>query len=202
MNESAKSRFLQIVSLLVGLSLAGCTPAGGSPERAPLDGAKLGGPFTLVDQNGRKRTEKDFAGRYRIVYFGFSHCPDICPTDLAAITAGLRRIEKDDRARAEKVVPIFVTLDPERDNPEELRSYAEAFHPRLVALTGTPAQIAAVARNHGISYMKRAPAAGGVYAIDHTRYTTLFGPDGKPIAFLPADKGGEAVADELDRWVR
>jgi protein SCO1/2 len=202
MNESAKSRFLQILSLVTGLMLAACSPAGGSTGKAPLEGAKLGGSFTLTDQFGRVRSDRDFAGRYRIVYFGFSHCPDICPTDLAAIGAGLEQFEKADEARAQKVVPIFITVDPERDTPAALKEYAAAFHPRLVALTGTAGQIQTAARAYGIAYAKGPPAPGGGYGVDHSRYTILFGPEGKPITFLPSDKGPQGVAEGLDRWVR
>ncbi|HEX2764569.1 MAG TPA: SCO family protein [Allosphingosinicella sp.] len=198
MNESLKPRLPAILCLLLGLLLAGCSaPA----EPPPLKGATIGGPFTLTDQNGRPATERNFAGRWRIFYFGFSHCPDACPTDLAAVAAGLRRFEKEEAGRAAKVVPVFVSVDPERDTPPVLKEYVAAFHPRMVGLTGTPQQVADTAKRYGIYYVK-AEGARRDYNMDHSRYAILFGPDGAPIAQLPTDQGAEAVARELDRWVK
>jgi protein SCO1/2 len=195
MNETFKS----CLCLFAALMLAGCSAGS---EEAPLKGAAIGGPFTLTDQNGRAATEKDFAGRYRIMYFGFTHCPDVCPTDLAVIGQALRRFEKQDPARAAKVVPIFVSVDPERDSPAVLKEYVSAFHPRLTGLTGTPAQIADVARRYGAYYGKEDAGQGGGYNVNHSRMAELIGPKGEPIALLPYDKGAEALAAELDRWVR
>lgn len=199
MNETRQRRFLPILSVLLGLALAGCSPGGGDP---PLKGATIGGPFTLTDQDGRTATERDFAGRYRLIYFGFSHCPDVCPTDLAVIGQALRRFEKSDPARAARVAPIFVSVDPERDTPAVLKDYVAAFHPRLAGLTGTPAQIADVARRYGIAYGREPTGGGGGYNVNHSRLALLFGPQGEPIALLPYEKGAEAMAAELDRWVR
>src|SRR3954467_7369032 len=137
MNERPKIRAL----MLLVLALAACSSRGTEP---PLAGAAIGGPFTLTDQNGRRVSDRDFEGRYRIMYFGFTHCPDVCPTDLAIIGQALRRFEKRDPARAARVTPIFVSVDPERDTPAVLKEYVGAFHPRLVGLTGTQEQIAAV----------------------------------------------------------
>jgi protein SCO1/2 len=200
MNETAKPRYLLALSLLIGLLLAGCS----SPAEAPpLKGATIGGAYSLTDQDGRPATERDLAGRWRIFYFGFSHCPDACPTDLATVAAGLKRFEKEEAARAAKVTPVFVTVDPERDTPPVMKEYVAAFHPRLVGLTGTPQQIAETAKRYGIYYVKMPGPGGGEggYNMDHSRHAILFGPAGEPIAFLPTDKGAEAVAAELERWV-
>src|SRR6185369_14158786 len=104
-------------------------------EEAPLKGARIGGPFALVDQNGRTVRDSDFAGRYRLVYFGYSYCPDVCPTDLQSIGQAMRQFEKSDPGRAAEVQPIFITVDPERDTPPVLKAYVAAFHPRLIGLT-------------------------------------------------------------------
>jgi protein SCO1/2 len=199
MNESAKPRPLTILCLLLGLALAACSPAGGEP---PLKGAAIGGPFALTDQNGRPATDRDFAGRYRIMYFGFTHCPDVCPTDLAILGQALRRFEKSDPARAARVVPIFVSVDPERDTPAVLKGYVASFHPRLIGLTGTPQQLADTIKRYGAYAEKEPAAAGGGYNVNHSRLAELIGPEGEPIALLPYDKGAEAVAAELDRWVK
>jgi protein SCO1/2 len=200
MNET-KPRLLLRLSLLLGLLAAACSGPAAEP---PLHGASLGGPFTLTDHRGSQVTDKDFAGKWRIVYFGFTHCPDVCPTDLLAVGQALRRFEKSDPARAARVQPLFITVDPERDTPAVLKEYVAAFHPRIIGLTGTREQIAQAAKGHGIVYGKQDAQPGGAYVMNHSRFVMLFDPEGKPIALLPYDKGpaaAEAIAAELDRWV-
>lgn len=199
MNETRKTRFPTILLLPLGLALAACS---GPAEEPPLKGAAIGGPFALTNQDGRPVTDRDFAGKYRIMYFGFTHCPDVCPTDLAVIGQALRRFEKSDPDRASRVVPIFVSVDPERDTPPVIKDYVAAFHPRLVGLTGTPQQIAETVKRYGAYGSKEAPGAGGGYNVNHSRLAELIGPDGQPIALLPYEKGAEAVAAELERWVK
>ena len=198
MNETRPPRLRPILLLSLGLALAACTGS----EEPPLKGAAIGGPFTLTNQDGRKVTERDFAGKYRIMYFGFTHCPDVYPTDLAVIGQALRRFEESDPARAARVAPIFVSVDPERDSPAVLKDYVAAFHPRLVGLTGTPEQVAETVKRYGAYGAKEAPGSGGGYNVNHSRVAELIGPDGEPIALLPYEKGAEAVAAELERWVR
>ena len=129
----------------------------------PLKGATMGGPFTLTDQNGRRVSDRDFAGKYRLVYFGYTFCPDVCPVDLQVIGAGLRRFEASDPARAARVQPIFITVDPARDTPAVLRQYVAAFHPRLIGLTGSAEEIAA--RRARLSHQLRARRRGRRAAI-------------------------------------
>src|ERR1044072_4220330 len=144
----------RILALLAGVAmLAGCdaNPGGGTgsgtgAERPPLEGARIGGDFTLTDQNGKAVRWADFAGKYRIVYFGYTYCPDVCPVDLQRIIAGLRQFEKTAPERAALVQPIFITVDPERDTPPVLKQWVAAFHPRLIGLTGSPDQLAKVTR--------------------------------------------------------
>ena len=198
MNQTAKRPFSLILPMLLGLALAAC--GAGKAEEPPLAGAKIGGPFTLVNQNGRTVTDKDFQGKYRIVYFGFANCPDVCPTDLARIGQAMRLFEKSDPALAARVQPIFISVDPERDTPARLKEYAAAFHPRLVALTGTPQQVADAAKAYAVYYSK-APADNGEYQMDHLRVVFLMDPDGKPIAMLPHESDAKAMAAELERWV-
>ena len=200
MNETAYRRASAVTWLLAILMLAGC---GRDPVAAPLEGATMGGPFVLTGQNGQRVSDRDFAGKYRVVYFGYTFCPDVCPVDLQTIGAGLRRFESEDRARAARVQPIFISVDPERDTPEVLRSYIANFHPRLVGLTGTEEEIAGVARAYGVYYQHGDPAPGSAdYLVDHSRIAVLYGPQGEPIAIIPHDQGPEGVAAELDRWVR
>ncbi|HEX8256744.1 MAG TPA: SCO family protein, partial [Allosphingosinicella sp.] len=186
--------------LLAALLLASCSSGGG--DSPPLQGATIGGPFTLTDQNGRQASDTDFAGKYRLVYFGFTYCPDVCPVDLQSIGQGLRRLEKSDPGLAAKVQPIFITVDPERDTPPVMKQYVAAFHPRLIGLTGSPQEIAAVAKQFGVYHMKGEVESAGGYSVDHQRTALLFGPEGEPIAIVPHDQGPAAVAAELERWVK
>lgn len=195
MNEC--TRLPALLALLAALLLGGCRS-----EAPPLAGATMGGAFSLVSHEGRRVSERDFAGRYKLVYFGFTHCPDVCPVDLQTIGAGLRQFERDDAGRAARVVPIFITVDPRRDTPEVMAQYVAAFHPRLVGLTGSEAEIDAVTRAYGGYRRLGEPTADGSYAVDHSRVAVLYGPDGKPIAIVPHDRGPAGVAAELDRWVR
>lgn len=198
MNEC--TRFSTHLALLAALLLGGCA-AQPSPD-PPLKGATMGGAFTLTGEDGRPVSDSAFAGRYRIVYFGFTFCPDICPTDMAALGAGLRRFEAQDAERGGRVQPLFITVDPVRDTPQVLRRFTDAFHPRFLGLTGSEAQIAEVARRYAIYFERGEPNEAGGYNVDHLRQAVLYGPDGAPMAILPADQGPEAVAAELDRWVR
>jgi protein SCO1/2 len=198
MNESA-SRLFTFVALLIALFLGACSSPSAPP---PLEGASMGGPFTLTDQNGRRVGDRDFAGRYRLIYFGYTFCPDVCPVDMQVIGAGLRRFEAQDAARAARVQPIFISVDPARDTPAVLRQFVAAFHPRMIGLTGSEAEIAQVAREYRIFYQRGEPGAGGGYMVNHSRMAVLYGPEGRPIAIIPFDKGPDGVATELGRWVR
>ncbi len=182
------------------LALAGCQPAAPAAE-PPLAGAAIGGDFALTNSKGETVRWGDFAGQYRVVYFGYAFCPDICPTDMQRVAQGLKLLKANDPDKAAKIVPIFITVDPERDTPKVVGEFAAAFSPDIIGLTGTPEQIAATAKTFKVGYMKGEAVAGGGYLVDHTRIVYLFGPDGEPLATLPADLGGEAVAAELDKWV-
>jgi protein SCO1/2 len=190
-----------LAGLLLPLALLAC-----SQEPPPLEGAKIGGPFTLVDKTGAIVRWSDFAGRYRIVYFGFTFCPDACPMDVQAMMAGFRTFEQARPARAKKVQPIFISIDPARDTPQAVGEFAAAFHPRLLGLTGTGEQVAAAASAFAAYYAKGEESAGG-YLMDHSRAAYLMGPEGEPIALLPVGKGPPkeaalAVAAELEKWVK
>ena len=180
--------------------LAACQP---TPRSAvpPLAGARIGGPFALTDQDGRAVTDRSFAGRYLIVYFGYTFCPDVCPTDMAAIGTGLKQVAAADPAKAAKVTPVFVTVDPGRDTPAVLRQFVRQFHPRAVGLTGSPAAIDAAAREYGVAHSLGPRSADGSYLVDHSRAAYLMGPDGKPIALAGADGGPAEVARTIERWV-
>ncbi|MEI5688027.1 SCO family protein [Sphingomonas kyungheensis] len=185
---------------LAAVALVACQPA--PPETPPLAGAKIGGPFTLTDQDGRTVSDRAFAGRYRIMYFGYTFCPDVCPTDAATIGAALSDLDRSDPDLAKRIVPIFVTVDPARDTPKVLKAFTAAFHPRMIGLTGTPAQIAAVSKAFGVYAGKGATQPGGGYLVNHSRTTYLMDPDDKPLALLPTEQGPRAVAAEIKRWAK
>ncbi len=195
--------------LVLGLAVAIAAGLGWMRFSSPplpagnLAGASLGGPFALVDQNGRTVRDTDFAGRYRLIYFGYGFCPDICPTDLAQLGRGLASFEAQDAARAARVAPIFITIDPARDTPAMLKPFVAAFHPRLVGLTGTSAQIAAVTKAYGV-YAKRVDTGDAEnYLMDHSAMVYLYGPEGQPIAYLD-HKGltAELITRMLATYVR
>ncbi len=187
-------------ALALAATLAACG-AGAPQQEPPLAGSTIGGDFTLTGSKGQTVRWGDFAGKYRIVYFGFTYCPDICPTDMQRVAQGLKILKAKDAELAAKVVPIFISIDPERDTPKVVGEFAAAFSPDLVGLTGTPEQIAATAKTFKVAYAKEPPAKNGSYLMQHSTIVYLFGPDGEPIATLPTDLGAEAVAAELERWV-
>jgi protein SCO1/2 len=189
-------------TLLLAALVAGChrTP---DLATAPLAGAAIGGPFALVDQDGRPVTNRSYAGRYRAIYFGYSYCPDVCPTTLQVLMEGYRRFASAHPSEAARLVPIFVSVDPARDTPAVLKRYVAAFGPQLTGLTGSRDAIARTAKAFGV-YYKAQPAQGGAsgYLVDHMSQAMLFGPDDKPIALLPTDQGADAVAATYAEWVR
>ena len=206
MNRSAMSlRYTSLyLSALAAFSLSLTVAGCGSPapaERAPLAGAAIGGPFTLMDKTGRVVRWSDFVGRYRIVYFGYSFCPDACPTDVATMMRGFDRFDKAEPKLAVQVQPIFITIDPARDNQQIVGEFAAAFSPKLLGLTGTPAEIDAAAKAFAV-YYARGKETGGGYLMDHSRVAYLMGRQGEPIAMLPVDQGPAAVAAELTKWVK
>ena len=187
--------------LIPALALSACT-ASAPPAKPPLEGARIGGAFTLTDQNGKTVTEQAFAGKYRIMYFGYTFCPDVCPTDVQAIGAAVKKLEASDPALAAKIVPVFVTVDPARDTPAVLKQFVSAFHPRMVGLTGTDAQIAKIKTEYAVYSSKGDASLGGGYLVNHSRQAYLMDPDGKPLALLPQEQGPDAVVTEIKRWVR
>ncbi|HVF94506.1 MAG TPA: SCO family protein [Sphingomonas sp.] len=183
--------------------LAACQPAPTQQQSAPpLAGARIGGAFALVDQNNRPTTDRTFAGKYRIMYFGYTFCPDVCPTDVQVIGAAVKLIEQRDPALGARIVPVFVSVDPARDTPPVLKQFVSAFHPRMVGLTGSADAIAKATRAYAIYSAKGDATPDGGYLVDHSRQSYLMDPDGKPLALLPQEKGSEAVAAEIQRWAK
>ena len=201
MNESVSLRPGVLFALLLALFLGACGQAGPA-EEPPLRGARLGGAYAMTDQNGRRVTQQSWPGKYQLVYFGYTYCPDVCPVDARVLGAGLRLFEERDPAAGAKVQPIFVSVDPARDTPPVLRQFVANFHPRFVGLTGTPDELARMARAYGGYVQRREGATPRAYLMDHSRNAVLYDPDGAPLAMIPYDRGPDAAAAELARWVR
>jgi protein SCO1 len=153
--------------------------------RGPI-GSPLGG---LTDHTGARRPEADFLGRLTLLYFGYTHCADVCPTDLQAIAAAADLLGGDEPVRM-----LFVTLDPERDTAERLAEYVALFHPRLVGLTGSPAEIRRVARDHKVYSRRVEPPDASDYLLDHSAFIYLRGADGRHLGFFPPGTPAERIA--------
>ena len=160
-----------------------------------LGEAKVGGHFRLIDQYGKTRTDADFRGKFMLVYFGYTYCPDICPTTLGVMADAL-----DKMPNADRVVPIFITIDPARDKAEVIGRYLKAFGPRFVGLTGDAKAVAAAAEVYRVYYAKR-PLKGGGYAMDHSSYIYLMGPDGKFITVFDETVGPDGLRKALAKRV-
>lgn len=159
--------------------------------------AQVGGPFTLVNQDGETVTEETYHGKYMLIYFGFTFCPDVCPTELGIMTAALDRLGE----KAEKVQPIFITIDPERDTPEVMARYVKLFSPRLVGLTGTPEQIDEVAKAYHVFYRKAEDENSTEYTMDHSSIVFLMGPDGEYLKLFPPQTPPDKMAEAIESYI-
>ena len=168
-------------------------PRGGEVAVSP---SAVGGPFTLTDQDGRTVTEADFKGKPFLVFFGFTHCPDICPAALFDMSETFRRLGPD----AEKVSALFISVDPERDTPEKLKDYLQSFHPRISALTGTPEQIEAVTKAYK-AYAKKVPLDGGEYTVDHSAIVYFMDREGRFVAPFNLKRPADESAKDLRRYL-
>jgi protein SCO1/2 len=186
--------------IAASLALSGCGPAAHQAD-PPLAGTQLGGDFTLVDKAGKTVRSADFAGKWRIVYFGYTFCPDVCPLDVQHLMQGYHGFAHAHPDLAPQVVPLFISIDPGRDTPQAVGQFAGAFGKELIGLTGTPAQVAVAAKAYAVYYAKRDGTTPGSYLMDHSRAAYLMDPAGKPIALLSVDQDGKTVAAELEQWV-
>lgn len=156
--------------------------------------AQVGGPFSLVDHTGKAVTDQDFRGRHMIVFFGFTHCPDVCPSGLQVIANALDQLGP----RAEQVTPVLITVDPERDTPAQLAEYVKSFHPRLVGLTGTPEQVQAAAKAYRVYYKKVPdPKSAAEYTVDHSSIIYLMDPKGEFVTHFTHGTPAEAIATRI-----
>ena len=164
--------------------------------RAPA-AAAVGGPFVLTDQNGHPFGDRDLRGRWVLLYFGYTYCPDVCPTTLALMGAALEKLGPG----AARIVPVFVSIDPARDTPPVMKAYVGQFGPRFVGLTGSAQDIAKVAHNYRVYYQKQ-PLKGGSYAMDHSSAIYLLDPEGRFVKAYDDQAGAAALAADLRKEIQ
>ena len=159
----------------------------------PPNSGKIGGSFALTDQDGKKVSSSDFAGQYLLVYFGYTNCPDMCPTGLQSISRALDALKKD----ADKVQPLFITVDPERDTPKRLKEYDSAFHPKIIGLTGNAFDIAAVAKEYQVYYRKGEGAQD--YEVEHSSLIYLMNPAGELVTTFDEEVDPQNIVAALKK---
>jgi cytochrome oxidase Cu insertion factor (SCO1/SenC/PrrC family) len=186
-----------VAALLIGAPDTLASAEVATPSAAELMDAlmwnhgPIGAPFRLIDQHGRRRTDAQFRGKLLVLYFGYTYCPDVCPTDLLAISSAIDLLG----SAGNDVQPIFITIDPKRDTVEHLRRYLTPFHPRLVGLTGSEQDIRALALAYKVYYAKIAAEHGEPYAIDHTGFIYLVDRSGKYLGFFPPGTRPERLVE-------
>lgn len=192
-----------LLGCVIGLALVGGYVAYGllgNPETGPLrhvasintGAANIGGPFVLTDQDGREVTQDTYDGKLRLIYFGFTFCPDVCPTELSLISQTMDALGP----AAAEVQPILITVDPERDTPSALKGYVSLFHPELVGLTGTPEQMRVVQKAYKV-YAQKVPLDEGGYTMDHSSFTYLMDRDGRFITVFPYQTPVEEMVRQI-----
>ena len=192
------------VVLLLGTFLAGlllCLGAilfvtGRGTGPSTFASAAVGGPFQLTDQNGQPFSDKDLRGKTFLVFFGFTHCPDVCPTTLFEMSEILRKLGSD----ADRTAVLFITVDPERDTPESIKDYLASFDPHIRGLTGDAAALAAVAKAYRV-YYKKVPLEGGDYTMDHTAIVYLMGKDGQFLSPFNMKRTADVAAADLRKYL-
>ena len=189
-----------LIGAMGGAAALLLTGGASDPNVTTTGKALIGGPFTLVDQHGKTVTDRDFRGRHMLVFFGFTHCPDICPAELQVISASLDELGP----KAEEVVPIFVTLDPERDTPEVMADYVKNFGSRFVGLTGSAEAIAEAAKAYRVAFSKfenKDAVGDDNYSIDHSAFVYLMGRDGEYITHFNYGAPAAKMTESLRRYL-
>jgi cytochrome oxidase Cu insertion factor (SCO1/SenC/PrrC family) len=197
--DLVRPRLLIVVALAFAAGVLGALllirqSGGGIGQVFTTGRALVGGPFTLTDHTGRRVTDADFQSRYMLIFFGFTHCPDVCPTALQTMAAALEKLGP----KAEKLVPLFITVDPERDTPEALASYVKSFHPRLIGLTGSAAEIAAAAKAYRAYYTRAVDEKSSAgYTMDHSTIVYLMAPGGAFVSHFTHTTTVESLTSAL-----
>jgi protein SCO1 len=200
--RSAESRRFMLIAvsmagalvLAAGILLSLAFREGPKGVAGSVLASAIGGPFQLVDQNGKPFSEANLNGKWHLVFFGYTHCPDVCPTTLNELSLALDRLGKE----RDEVGVVFITVDPERDTPEVLKSYVESFDAPIIALTGTPAEVAQAAKDYRVYYAKH-PRADGGYDMDHSAVIYVMDPEGRFTATFTPDTTAEAIASRLQK---
>ena len=197
-------RVLALAALMLAGIASSLAQTGSERSAAELMDAMMwnrepvGGPFALVDHAGKPRTDSDFRGKLLLIYFGFTYCPDVCPTDLQNIGLALDKLGP----AGDAVQPLFITVDPDRDTVEHLKDYVALFHPRLIALTGDAAAIHKAADAYKVYYAKVANARGDDYTVDHSAFIYVMGADGQYLGFFPPGTPPERIAEGIKPRLR
>ncbi len=184
---------IAVAAFAIAVAVVALWPKPESAKQAVEPVALIGGDFTLTDTEGKRRTDAEFRGKHMLVFFGFTNCPDFCPTALVTISQALEKLGP----KADKLAAIFITVDPERDTPAQLKNYAQNFDKRIVMLTGSPDEIASVARAYRVYYAKRPLEKAGEYTMDHSAYLYFLGADGKYLTHFRYGVAPEDLAKAL-----
>lgn len=202
-----KQRFLILaLSAIGGLILAGLVayvqmlPQKQAPAKGaliPVTADAFGAPFTLTNQDGKTVTDQDLGSGYRLIYFGFTFCPAICPTELSKMTATLNALGK----KADVIQPVFITIDPERDTAEKMKSYISLFHPSFIGLTGTDAQIKKTLKDYKIYAAKVQDPSMNEYTMDHSSFIYFIAPDGRLLQIFKMQDDADMMTRDITRWM-
>ncbi|HYC02007.1 MAG TPA: SCO family protein [Azospirillaceae bacterium] len=193
-----KARLVRLaISLLLGLAFAAAIAwwsveqerRASAPMAGMIPAASVGGDFAMIDHTGKPVTQADYAGKYKLMFFGYTFCPDICPTELQTVAQAVEMLGGE----AAKVQPIFVTVDPQRDTPQQLAEYVALFHPSIVGLTGAPEQVAAMAKSWRVYYDKAPGGDPDGYLMDHSTYVYLMTPDNKLVTVFARGTAPEEI---------
>jgi len=191
------NRGLLVFAAVLAVLVAGFGYESGWYGRAAPEAAPVGGPFSLTDQNGATRSDTEFRGKLMLIFFGYTNCPDTCPATLTAMSQALDQLG----AAGGGVQPIFITVDPARDTPQQLKLYAANFSPRLIALTGTPTQLVAVEKEFRVLASKEPGGPVDDYLLDHSALIYLMGRDGKLAKLIPPDEKPADMAADIRKYL-
>lgn len=197
MGVSLKVFSVSMIAALA-LTLASCTPQGAKFQASDITGSAFGRDFALTDYTGKERTLADFRGKAVVVFFGYTQCPDVCPTTLAALAEAMKRLGPD----ADRVQVIFITVDPERDTRDLLSKYVPAFDRRFLGLRGDAEQTARTAKEFKILYEKHPGSAPGSYTMDHSAGTFIFDPQGRLRLYVGLAQGPDVFAHDLHELLK
>jgi len=203
MKNSRLFLLCSLIGLMLAILVTGPAYSAADEDSKLARYGQYGGPFSLVDQHGKTVTDRDFLGKYVLMFFGYTYCPDVCPTTMQVIGDSLDALGE----KGQNIQPVFVSVDPERDTPAELTVYLSHFHPRMIALSGPKDQIVGLADDYGATYFKvyQGPSTGdddkggkGDYSINHSAAVYLMGPDGKFITLFSFGTSSEEMAQGIE----